>query len=341
MKILITGGCGFVGSNLAIFLKKKLKKAKIFSLDNLSRKGSEINNIRLKKLGIKNYRLDIISKNILTLPKFNLVIDCCAEPAIEQSKKNPDKVFNTNLVGTYNILKKIKKDNAKFIFLSTSRVYSIKKLNKIIKKQILKKEIKTKLKVDHNYSTESPLSLYGFSKMASENLIKEFNYMYKIKYIINRFGVISGPWQFGTVEQGFVSLWVERHLNKKSLSYIGYGGYGNQVRDVIHIDDVCDILYRQILKFKFIFNESFDIGGGVSNSVSLKQLTKKCQKLTKNKIPISKIKSTSIFDVPYFVTNNSKIKKYYNWSPKFNIDQTIIGIYFWLKKNKKILRGQF
>ena len=109
MRILITGGCGFVGSNLAIFLNKKIKQTKIFSLDNLSRKGSKINRTRLQKLGIKNYKLDVISKKILRLPKFDLVIDCCAEPSIEESKKNPDKVFNTNLVGTYNILKSTKR----------------------------------------------------------------------------------------------------------------------------------------------------------------------------------------------------------------------------------------
>ena len=116
------------------------------------------------------------------------------------------------------------------------------------------------------------------TKLASEELIKEFNYMYKIKYIINRFGVISGPWQFGKVDQGFVSLWVEKHLNKKKLYYIGYGGYGNQVRDVIHIDDVCEILFKQIKKLDSIYNESFDIGGGKSNSISLKELTQKFKK---------------------------------------------------------------
>ncbi len=323
------------------FKKKKLKKTKIFSLDNLSRKGSKINRTRLKKFGIKNYKLDVISKKILRLPSFNLIIDCCAEPAIEDSKNNPDKVFNTNLIGTYNILKKVQRDNAKLIFLSTSRVYSIKELNKISKNKILKNRIRTNLKIDHGFSNSSPLSLYGFTKLASEELIKEFNYMHKIKYIINRFGVISGPWQFGKVDQGFVSLWVEKHLNKKKLSYIGYGGYGNQVRDVIHIDDVCEILFKQIKKFNSIYNESFDIGGGKNNSISLKELTQKCQNITKNKIPIYKIKSTSIFDVPYFVANNKKIKKFYNWLPKLNIDRTILDIYLWLKENKKTIKGYF
>ena len=127
MKILITGGCGFVGSNIAIFLKKNLKKAKIYSLDNLMRKGSSQNRNRLLKYGIKNFKLDIQKfEKLKSLNKFNLIIDCCAEPAIEISKKEPDRVFNTNLVGTFNVLKKCINDKANIIFLSSSRVYSIK-----------------------------------------------------------------------------------------------------------------------------------------------------------------------------------------------------------------------
>ena len=88
MKILITGGCGFVGSNIGIFLKKKLKNSKIYSLDNLKRRGSIVNKNRLKKLGITNYKIDIKNYTRLKkLQKFNLIIDCCAEPAIEMSKK--------------------------------------------------------------------------------------------------------------------------------------------------------------------------------------------------------------------------------------------------------------
>ncbi len=124
MKILITGGCGFVGSNIAIFLKKKLRNAAIFILDNLSRTGSKINKKRLHKFKIKNYNYDIEnSKKINSLQKFNLVIDCCAEPAIEASKKDPTRVFNTNLVGIFNILNKCMSDNSNMIFLSSSRVY--------------------------------------------------------------------------------------------------------------------------------------------------------------------------------------------------------------------------
>ena len=138
MKILITGGCGFVGSNIAFFLKERLKNVEICSLDTLIRKGSETNKNRLKKIKVKNYKIDITNNyKVQKLKKFNLVIDCCAEPAIEASKKDPDRVFNTNLIGTFNILKKCLKDKSNLIFLSSSRVYSIDNLKNLIKEKRL------------------------------------------------------------------------------------------------------------------------------------------------------------------------------------------------------------
>ena len=331
MKILITGGCGFVGSNLAIFLKKRLKNTYILSVDNLIRKGSLLNEKRLKKLKIYNKRIDVSNYNkIKTLKKFDLIIDCCAEPAIEASKKEPDKVFNTNLIGTFNILKKCIKDNSNIIFLSSSRVYSISKLKTLVKKLNLKKPLNLKKTVDEHFETESVSSLYGFTKLSSEKLIKEMFFEKKMKYIINRFGVIAGPWQFGKQDQGFVPLWIAKHLFKKKLSYIGFGGNGHQVRDIIHIEDVCNIILVQIKKIKTIYNSTFNIGGGLKNSISLKNLTERCIKLTGNKISIKKIKETSNYDIPYYVSNNDKVFKTYNWKPSINIDKVLRDIYLWL-----------
>ena len=337
MKILITGGCGFVGSNLAIYLKKKLNNSEIYSLDNLFRNGSQINKGRLKNFKIINYKINIQDyKKISKLPKFDLIIDCCAEPAIEISNKDPDRVIGTNLIGTFNILKKCTADKSKIIFLSTSRVYSIESLRKLIKKKNISNKINIKSKINEEFQTNLPKSLYGFSKLSSEELIKEYNYSYKIKYIINRFGVIAGPWQFGKQDQGFISLWVAKHLFKKKLSYIGFGGYGNQIRDVIHVDDACEIIYLQIINFNNKFNNTFNIGGGLKNAVSLKQLTSKCEKLIGHKLKIKRLKKTSIFDIPYFVTDNNKITKFYNWKPLIGIDQILRDVQKWLIGNKKI-----
>ena len=131
-KILVTGGCGFIGSNLCIYLKKR--KFSVFSLDNLSRKGSKYNLNLLKKAGIKNFKIDISDfKKIKSLPRFDIIVDCCAEAAIEISRRDIDRVISTNLLGTLNILKKVKRENSKIIFCSTSRVNSISDINKAFK----------------------------------------------------------------------------------------------------------------------------------------------------------------------------------------------------------------
>jgi len=341
MKILITGGCGFVGSNIAIYLRKKIKKAKISSLDNLIRKGSLINKNRLKKYNIKNFNINIEKfEKVKLIPKFDIIIDCCAEPAIEASRKDPDRVFKTNLVGTFNILKKCIKDNTRIIFLSSSRVYSIEKLRRFTKSLNIFKPQKISKVINESFETSSASSLYGFTKLASEKLIKEMFFETNLKYIINRFGVIAGPWQFGKQDQGFVPLWVAKHFFKKKLSYIGFGGHGNQVRDIIHIDDVCEIIYKQIKNFNRINNDTFNIGGGLRNYVSLKSLTLKCEELTKNKLKIKKVSKTSDFDIPYFITDNKKIYRTYKWKPTITINKTLNDIYDWLKKNK-ILKKYF
>jgi len=337
MRILITGGCGFVGSNLAIYLKKKINKAKIFSLDNLYRNGSQINEKRLRLFNIKNYKINIQDySKISKLPKFDVIIDCCAEPAIEISSKDPDRVINTNLIGTFNVLKKCQNDKSIIIFLSTSRVYSIHNLRKLVKQKNILNKINPKFKINEEFETNLPKSLYGFSKLCSEELIKEYNYSNNIKYIINRFGVIAGPWQFGKQDQGFVSLWVAKHLFKKKLSYIGFGGYGNQIRDIIHIEDVCEIIFLQIENLNKKFNNTFNIGGGIKNTISLRQLTIKCEKLIGHKLRVKKVKKTSKFDIPYYVTDNKKVSKYYKWRPLKNIDQILKDVYTWLRIYKKL-----
>ncbi|MAH97826.1 MAG: 3-beta hydroxysteroid dehydrogenase [Euryarchaeota archaeon] len=333
MKIIVAGGCGFVGSNLSIFLKKYGHD--VISVDNLQRKGSILNLKRIKSNRIKNYKIDLSnSKKINLLPKTQLIIDCCAEPSVEASRIKFDSVFNSNLISTKNLLIKCVNDDAKIIFISTSRVFSIKALNNL-KKNINKK---VKKKIDMNFDISSPKSLYGYTKLASEDLIKEFSYNYNIKYIINRFGVISGPWQFGKVDQGFMSLFMWKFLNKKKLKFIGYGGSGKQERDVIHIDDFCKLINLQINSLKKIYNKSFTVGGGASNTVSLNDVYKICHKLTNFKPKIIRIKKTSIYDIPYYKTCNKEVYKTYKWKVSKNVKEILYDIFLWQKKNYKKLK---
>ena len=126
-----------------------------------------------------------------------------------------------------------------------------------------------------------------------------------------------------------------------SINYLGHGGNGEQVRDVLFIQDLCRLILTQIKKFKKFENDLFCIGGWIKNATNLKNLTSICQKITKNKIKIMKKPQTSIYDIPYYVTSLNKIYKISNWKPRINLSQGLMEIHEWMMKNKNKIKNFF
>lgn len=349
-KILITGGAGFVGSNLALKLKAQFPETKITCLDNLNRRGSELAIKRLKEADIEFIHGDIRNREDLELPEtYDLIMECSAEPSVMAGiNSSPDYLINTNLIGTINCLELARKTNAHVFFISTSRIYPIGYINGLnfteaenrfdidAKQEIVGASDKG---IAENFPLDQPRSLYGTTKLASELLLAEYIDTYGMKGILNRCGVITGPWQMGKVDQGVFVLWVAKHYFKKSLSFIGYGGEGKQVRDFIHIDDLYKAIVTQLQDFDSYIGEPYNIGGGLENSVSLKELTKLCQEITGNTIPIDSVKEDRPADLRFFITDSTKFLEKSGLSWEKDARQTVQDIYEWIRDNEDDLRA--
>lgn len=342
--ILITGGAGFVGSNLGLKLKEHYSDVEVIALDNLLRRGSELNLPRLRDGGVRFIHGDVRNKEDLNFPDIDLLIECSAEPSVMAGVNSfPEYLLNTNLIGAINCFELVRKTGAGIIFLSTSRIYPINELNSL-------KFEETKYRfelldgqdisgvsargISENFPMGKVRSLYGASKLCAEFLLQEYRANYKIKAVINRFGVITGPWQMGKVDQGVIVLWIARHFFKIPLSYIGYGGKGKQVRDFVHVDDVFRAINMEIADIDMFDGEIFNIGGGRENSISLKELTAYCQEITGNKIPINSIKGDRPGDIRIYLSDFSKFQKMSGWKPKKDIKTTLSEIFHWVSGNK-------
>jgi CDP-paratose 2-epimerase len=141
----------------------------------------------------------------------------------------------------------------------------------------------------------------------------------------------------GKVDQGVVVLWVARHIYKKKLSYIGYGGEGKQVRDILHIDDLYRLISMQIKDIGKFSDQTYNVGGGRKVSISLKELTYLCQKYTGETIPIDSLKEDRTGDIPIYITDHKKITEQTGWTPKITTDQIIVEITEWILENKELL----
>jgi CDP-paratose 2-epimerase len=349
MTILVTGGCGFVGSNLTINLKLDYPSYRIIAFDNLKRRGSELNITRLLALGIEFIHGDIRNyEDFEPIGEVDLILDAAAEPSVLSGiNSSPDYVINTNLIGTINCLKFARKYNSKFILISTSRVYPIDQLTKIA---YLEEETRLQIQknqeilgvsekgINEDFSLSGPRSFYGTSKLSSEYILQEYGEFYDQNYIINRCGVIAGPWQMGKIDQGVVVLWLAMHYFKKKLAYIGFGGEGKQLRDIIHIADIYALLKLQINNFELFNKQLFNVGGGQETSVSLKELTEKCSTITGNKIHLDSVKETRPADIPIYVTDNTKITNLSGWKPSKTVDEILADTYHWMYENEETLK---
>src|SRR5215471_16152184 len=205
MRTLITGGAGFVGSNLAIALKQKFPESEIVCMDNLYRRGSELNLPRLKKNNIAFHHGDVREPDAFPGTPFDFLIECSAEPSVLAGLGgSPDYLMQSNLMGAYYCLERARQWNSAFIFISTSRVYPIMRLEahpwREEKTRFCWCDEGTKgitsLGVNENIEMTGARSLYGCTKYAAELLIEEYRAAFGLRTVINRCGVIAGPWQF-------------------------------------------------------------------------------------------------------------------------------------------------
>lgn len=349
VKILITGACGYVGSSIARCFAEADDAVELIGVDNLMRRGSESNIDDLRRRGMTIVHGDIRApEDLASLPAVDWVIDCAANPSVLAGTglpgtASPEQLVRHNLVGTINVLEYCRRHRAGLVMLSTSRVYAIDALRRLpleelstrfeIMRDIVPAAGISTEGIAEEFSTESPVSLYGATKRASEVLAQEYAAAFNLPLWVNRCGVIGGPGQFGKPDQGIVSYWLYAWLLGTPLKYIGFGGTGKQVRDVVHADDVAQLVLRQINETGAGGTRLFNVGGGTASAWSLQELSAFCRARFKKDKTIATDHNDRPGDVPYFVTDSARVRQRFSWAPAHTGTALLEEIARWAEEN--------
>ena len=351
-RILITGGCGFIGSSLALDLTQRGHAVMV--LDNLSRRGSELILPQLLAQGVGFQHADIRNAEDVDKLKadFNCLIECSAEPSVMSGAEGEEAryLLNVNLHGALNIFEWARQRKVPVIFLSSSRVYPYDRLN-----ACQFRETATRFEfvdgcpgvsadgVSVNMPLEGVRSLYGASKLAAEFILKEYAVQYSLPAIINRCGVVAGPWQMARADQGIFTFWMARHYFKIPLEYFGFGGNGHQVRDLLHVQDLADLVARQVTalieKPSDFPGSIYNAGGSSRSTLSLKETTALCRQITGHDVPVTARITDRPLDMRWYVTDNGDTAKTFGWAPVRSPQDTLQDIFTWINTHETTLKG--
>jgi CDP-paratose 2-epimerase len=337
MRILITGVCGFAGSVLAESFLARREGVEISGIDNLMRPGSELNRMRLRALGVEVVHGDLrCASDCAALPPADWIIDAAANPSVLAGVRSGPggsrQLFEHNLASMVNVLEYAKAYRAGVILISSSRVYSIRELIALPLRSagdaFQLDECRTLPAgvsgsgIDVSFSTEPPVSLYGSMKLAAETVALEYGAAFDFPVWIDRCGVLAGAGQFGGPEQGIFSYWVNAHLRRRPLRYIGFDGTGKQVRDAFHPHDLAALLDKQMRTERTGGRRIYNVGGGVRNAMSLARLTAWCDARFGRHAPESDLRERP-YDIPWMAMDSRLAKDDFGWQVETPLEELL------------------
>src|SRR3954468_1761773 len=330
MRLLVTGGAGFVGSNVCLQLRERHPDWEVVALDNLYRRGSELNLPRFREAGVQFVHADVRSPDdIAAAGPLDAMVECSAEPSV---MAGGDVIVPVNLLGAFHCFEAAKAHGAQVVFLSTSRVYPIAGLEALEYRETdTRYELAGREGIDEAFPLAGARTMYGASKLAAEFLLME----YDVDWVVNRCGVIAGPWQMGKVDQGVFTHWMLSHVFGRPLKYIGYGGTGKQVRDLIHVDDVVDLVERQLTDPGAWRGQTFNVGGGRSGSLSLQETTALCRELSGREVPIGAQSETRAGDVRCYLSDCRALYAHTDWRPRRTPQDVLRDIHAWISGHEQ------
>jgi CDP-paratose 2-epimerase len=356
--ILITGGAGFVGSELAVRLAAK--NHRVVVMDNLVRRGSESNLEKLARHGVTFVHGDVRNaEDFENLPSgIEFVCDTSAQPSVVSGYTNPVFDITNNSLGVIRVLEFARAHRCPMIFFSTNRVYVVDRLL-----ELPRREAPTRIEWDpgawnklapesrqrgfdpvHGVSEEFAIdggqrSIYGLSKLIADAACQEYARAFDMPIVVNRFGVIAGTGQFAKLDQGWVVWWAIAHYFKLPLKYIGWNG--KQVRDIIFLEDVCALVELQMGQIERFRGDIFNLGGGAANSLSLREGTALLERKLGYGTSFTVEDAIRKADLPIYFTDNRKAAKALNWQPTVSTEQGFDRILAWIRANEDALRARY
>lgn len=345
-RMLITGGAGFIGSNAALaFVRRGWE---VVVLDNLSRKGAQINLAWLEESAQRGsngsfafVKGDVRDRtgveDLFRQQKFDAVLHLAGQVAVTTSVVEPREDFEINAGGTFTLLDAVRRHcpEAVFLYASTNKVYGNMEEVGIVERNGRYEYAGGMPGVDER----APLdfhSPYGCSKGAGDQYVIDFARIYGMRTTSFRQSCIYGPRQFGVEDQGWVAWFTIAAVLKRPITIFGDG---RQIRDVLHVDDLVDGYERAIEQPEKVAGQAFNIGGGPANTLSLLELIALLEETLKIRIPL-KFADWRPGDQKVFVCDVDKALDRFGWQPRIGSDEGVRRLIAWVSSNADMLRQQ-